>query len=208
MGSTSARAILLCIIVVSGCFSALPARALESDAARAHVDRTLNEILKLVVASRPRAETSAALRGIIEDSTAFPQLARYTAGGYWKEMSRAQRDRFTDTLLHYVAHFYAGHFRAFDGKVEDLRGAVHFLRVEDVGDKGVLVRSEVRPVGLSIDWLVSDRSGKVAISDIVVGGISMAVTHRELVRGMLLVRRGDVDRLIRDLELKQDVGNP
>ncbi len=208
MRSASARAILLCITVVLGCLSALPARALDVDAAQAHVDQTLNEILELVVASRPRDETSAALRRIIEESTAFPQLARYTAGGYWEDMSAAQRNRFTDTLLHYVAHFYAGQFRAFDGKVEDLRAAVHIAGAENAGDKGMLVRSEVQLVGLSIDWLVSDRSGKVAISDIVVGGISMAVTHRELVRGMLLLRRGNVDRLIRDLELKQDAGNP
>lgn len=211
MGSACGRSILLCLLVILGCLSTQPADALEADVAQAHVDATLDEILRLVVASRPRDETAAALRRIIEERTAFPQLARFTAGGYWQEMSDEQRQRFTDTLLRYVAHSYAGYFRAFDGKVEDLRGAVHFLGADDVGEKGVLVRSEIRPigqVGLSIDWLVSDRSSKVAISDLVVGGISMAVTHRELVRAMLLTRRGDVDRLIADLERERVAGNP
>jgi len=188
-----------------------PVRALETDAAWRHVDGTIEAILALIVANRPRDQIAAELTRIIEQRTALPQLARFTVGPSWRSMTEAQRARFTDTFARYISFIYAGHFRRFEGTVEDLRAAVHILRAEDAGAKGILVHSEIRPTGktpISIDWLVSDRSGKVAVSDVVVEGISMAVTQREIIGAMLEARHGDIDRLIADLEAERTGQRP
>ncbi len=52
---------------------------------------------------------------------------------------------------------------------------------------------------MNVEWLVSDRPGRVVVADIVIEGISMLVTEREQIAGMLEARGGNVDKLIADL---------
>jgi phospholipid transport system substrate-binding protein len=200
------RAMVLYLLAAIGWLGAGPAQALDSDAARAHVEATIEQILQLITASRPRAETAEALRVIFEERTALAQLARFVTGRHWRQMSSGEQERFTESFSGYVAYFYAGYFREFKGDIADLRAVVTILGIEDVGAKGVVVHTEIRPIrrlGIPIDWLISDRSGKIAISDLRVAGISLAITQREIISAMLEARGGDVDRLIADLAQQQ-----
>ena len=63
-------------------------------------------------------------------------------------------------------------------------------------------------MGISVDWLVSDRSGKTAISDLAVEGISLAITQREVILAMLEARRGNVDQLITDMRKQEAKSGP
>ncbi len=68
------------------------------------------------------------------------------------------------------------------------------------------MRSEIqagREGPVQVDWLISDRSGRIAISDLVVEGISLAVTQREVVSAMFEKRGGDVVQVIADMEREQ-----
>jgi phospholipid transport system substrate-binding protein len=205
------RAMMFCLVAAIGWSGARSAQALGLDAARAHVDATIDQIFQLVRANKPRSETARALRLIFEQRTALPRLARFSAGRSWAGMSGDQHARFTEAFANYVAFVYAGHFREFNGDIADLRAVVSINSVEDVGAKGVLVRSEISPaheVPISVDWLISDRSGKIAISDMIVEGISLAVTQREIIGGMLEARGGDIDKLIADLEKQREKASP
>ena len=153
------------------------------------------------------APLPASLRDACEDK---PEAVRRMAQ-VWAGMSDDERAHFTETFSSYVAFVYAGHFRKFDGDIEVLRAAVSIKGVEDVGAKGVLVHSEIRPtrrVAISVDWLISDLSGEIAISDLIVEGISLAVTQREIIGGMFAARDGDVNKLIADLEQQQAKADP
>ena len=178
------------------------AQAVGLGQARVHVEETIEEILELIVAGKTRAEIAATLKRIIEERSALPQLARFISAGYWPSMTDDQQERFTEALSLYVAHVYAGYFRAYEGGIDRLRSHVAVIGAEEAGAKGVVVRSEIRPfneVAVPIIWLVSDRSGRVAVSDLVVGGISMALTQRDIVQGMFRARGGDVELTIRFL---------
>jgi phospholipid transport system substrate-binding protein len=52
---------------------------------------------------------------------------------------------------------------------------------------------------VDVEWLVTDQPGQVLIADIVIEGVSLLVTQREEIGGMLEARRGDVEKLIADL---------
>ena len=189
-------------------FGPSPGHALTTDEARALVQATIDDILGLVAANQSKAETAAALRKIIVARTAVDYIARFAAGRAWRTMSETQQSRFVDAFIDSVANEYAGHFRRFEGEAGDLRKFVRIAGAEDAGRKGVLVRTNILPTGetaISVDWLVSDRSGRVAVSDLVVEGISMAITQREIIGGMLDVRDGDVEQLIADLIARGEV---
>lgn len=194
---------MACLLAGIGWLGAWPAHALDTEAAKAHVAATIEQIIQLVTENRSRAETAKILRNIFEERTALAQLARFTAGHNWSQMSSAERARFTESVSSYVAFVYAVYFREIEGDIADIRAVVTIQDAEDAGPKGVLVHTEICPIdqlGISIDWLVSDRSGRIAISDLAVEGISLAITQREIIRAMFEARDGDVDEMIADMQ--------
>ncbi len=182
------------------------AQALEVEAARSHVAATVDMVVGLIEAQKPRSEAAKALRGIFERQAALKQLARFCAGRYWRGMADEHKDRYIETFSDHLAYVYAGYFKDFSGDPVELREAMKIVNVMDAGKKGVLVRSEIRAgrqAPVQVDWLISDRLGRVAISDLVVEGISLAVTQREVVSAMFEKRSGDVAQVIADMEREQ-----
>ncbi len=173
-----------------------PAAALEADAARTHVRGAVDRVIAL--ASRPGAPESKAddLARIFRDTAAMPQIARFAAGLAWRDMSEDQQDRFVDAFVHYLSVVYARRFQDYSGQTVDLG------RVEDAGRRGLRVLSTVSQPNdqpIAVEWVVTDRPGRVVISDIVIEGVSLVVTQREEIGGMLSSRGGDLERLISDL---------
>ncbi len=185
--------------------------ALDTSTARQHVDDTIDEIVQLLADNPAPPEAASRLLQIVERRASVRQVARFAAGRYWRSMSASEQAAFTDVLARYLAELYVGRFGEVDGSAEDLRRLVRVRGTEDAGAKGVLVRTEIAPPGyapVEVDWLVSDQSGRVQVADILVEGISMAITQREVVGAMIEARGGDIALLLRDLrrELDQRAG--
>ena len=196
------RAALACAMVLALSFAGV-AQALDATAARQHVDATIEDILQLIVDSPDATEVAARLLQIVERRASVQQVAQFAAGRYWKAMSERERSDFTRAFTHYLAATYAANFRRFEGSVDELRRQVRVRGTQDAGAKGVVVRTEILQPGgppIAVDWLVSDRSGRVEVADLIVEGISMAITQREVVGAMLDARGGDVAIFVRDLE--------
>lgn len=174
------------------------AAALSEDEARAVVQRAVDEVLALVKTPGSDAERADALRRVMEQNAALPQIARFAAGRIWREMSDDQQSRFIDAFSTYVSRIYARRFGEYSGETVTVGRAV------DAGKKGVLVQSRIsQPNGapIPVDWLVSDRGGDGArIVDIVIEGVSMATTQREEVGAMFDRRGSDVEKLIEALQ--------
>jgi phospholipid transport system substrate-binding protein len=74
--------------------------------------------------------------------------------------------------------------------------------VVDAGRKGMLVKTTIQRSGeapVGVEWLVTDQPGQALIADIIIEGVSLLVTQREEIGGMLEARQGDVEKLITDL---------
>lgn len=183
--------------------SAGTAQALDEAAARQHVDATIEDILQLIVDSPEAPAIAARLLQIVERRASVRQVARFAAGRHWTAMSESEQADFTRAFSHYLAATYAENFRRFEGSVDELRRQVRVRGTRDAGTKGVVVRTEILQHGgppIAVDWLVSDRTGRVEVADLIVEGISMAITQREVVGAMLDARGGDVALFVRDLE--------
>lgn len=178
-------------------FGAAPALALTSEQATAHVRTTIGELVTLL--RQPGSATSRApeLRRIMETRGNLPQIAKFSAGRVWREMSAEQQQRFVDAFSHYVAVTYSRRFDEYSGDPD-----IYVGQTIDVGQKGFVVETPIRqPQGnpVRVEWLVSDRGGKVEINDIIIEGVSMATTQREEIAGKFQSRGQDVEALITDL---------
>jgi phospholipid transport system substrate-binding protein len=203
-------ALAWCVVVFL--LSSGAAQALDAPAARQHVEATINDIIQLAADGPEASEAAARLLQIVERRASVEQVARFAAGRYWRGMSEDEQAAFTRAFTRYLAATYAENFRRIEGRVDDLRQQVRVRGTEDAGPKGVLVRTEILPPGnapISVDWLVSDRSGRVEVADLIVEGISMAITQREVVGAMLDARGGDVAIFVSDLERQlEERGTP
>lgn len=178
------------------------ALALNEGEARAHVEQTIDEVLALVREPGDSNAKAPALQGLMERRAAMPQIARFSAGIAWRNMNQGQQDRFVAAFGHYLAVAYARRFAEYDanarnGKPYTIEGVV------DAGKKGMLVKTSILRSGggvpFAVEWLVTDQPGRVVVADIVIEGVSLLVTQREEIAGMLESRGGDVERLITDL---------
>ncbi|MEM1382639.1 MAG: ABC transporter substrate-binding protein [Pseudomonadota bacterium] len=187
------------------CLFVLPpvvARALDQSAARAHVQATIADIVELITVERTPAENAAGLISVIERRGAPLAIARFAAGRAWRGMTEDQQTRFADALIGFVARSYARQFRTVEATQEEVASAIELGDAVDAGKKGVLVQTLIRPPQvppISMNFLVSDRPGKIAVVDILIEGVSLAITQREVVGAMLEAKGGDVEALIADL---------
>jgi phospholipid transport system substrate-binding protein len=194
------------LAVIAGATAGLApslSHALSEGEATAHVRTTINEVSSLVDSQADSAAKAQRLLFIMEQRAAMPQIARFSAGFAWRGMNEDQQTRFANAFGKYLSGLYAGRFQEYAGTGKT--GETFKIgQVVDAGRKGMLVKTSILRTGnepVEVEWLVTDRPGRVVIADIVIEGISMLVTEREEIGGMLEARGGDVEKLIADLGL-------
>lgn len=182
-------------------FAPLPAFALSQDEATSHVRATIEEVVSLVSGPGDSTAKAPQLLQIIERRAAMPQIARFAAGTAWRSMNEDQQNRYTAAFAKFMSFTYAGRFGQYSGTSNSGK-QFDIVGVLDAGKKGIVIKSTIYQTGgppVAVDWLVSDRPGRTVVADIVIEGISMLVTERENIAGMLEARGGDVEKLINDL---------
>jgi phospholipid transport system substrate-binding protein len=175
--------------------------ALSEDEATTHVRTTIDEVSVLVDSPANSASKAQGLLSIMEQRAAMPQIARFAAGFAWRGMSEDQQARFAAAFGKFLSGTYAGRFQEY-ASTGNTGETFKMGQVIDAGRKGMLVKTSILRTGsepVEVEWLVTDRPGRVVIADIVIEGISMLVTEREEIGGMLEARGGDVEKLIADL---------
>jgi len=124
-----------------------------------------------------------------------PLVARIVLGRYWRVATPAQQDEYVSLFHRYIVGTYAARLNAYSGQTFHITGEQRLNEAE------VLVKSVIREAGapdLKIDWRVLNRDGENRIVDVVVEGVSMAITHRSEFAAVIS-KTGNVDTLLERL---------
>ena len=125
-----------------------------------------------------------------------PTIARYALGNDARALSKSQIEKFTKIYSVYVSHKYGRRFREFIGGkivVQKSRPIKSFFEVETLAHlKGW------EP--FTVSFLVSNRSGKLLFFNMFIEGINMLLSERTEIGAMLDKRRGDIQRVMEDLQ--------
>lgn len=125
-----------------------------------------------------------------------PTIARYALGNDARALSKSQMEKFTKIYSVYVSHKYGRRFREFIGGkivVQKSRPIKSFFEVETLAHlKGW------EP--FTVSFLVSNRSGKLLFFNMFIEGINMLLSERTEIGAMLDKRRGDIKRVMEDLQ--------
>lgn len=180
LGLPSAAALFLVLALALQAIAAGgagPAAAATAPDQAAKFLKTLGEqaIVILRDADQPLAHREAKLRDLLRRGFDLQFIGRFTLGRYWRRVTEAQRNEYQSLFANYVLQSYSSRLGGYAGEsftVTTSRGA---------GKKDALVHTRIgRPSGppLECDWRVRQRGGQLRIIDVMVEGVSMAVTQR------------------------------
>nr|WP_225026380.1 ABC transporter substrate-binding protein [Xinfangfangia pollutisoli] len=192
----SRRAFVGAGFAAAAAFGALPAAALNTDQARALIDKVVAEVNAVISSGKSEKQMYPAFEQVFVRYADVPTIARSALGVAARSASPAQMTAFTKAFQGYISRKYGRRFREFIGgkiEVNDARPLKSYSEVISTAYLKGESPFEVR-------WHVSDKAGKSLFFNIIIEGVNMLASERTEIGAMLDKRRGDVDALIEDLK--------
>ncbi len=123
-------------------------------------------------------------------------LARFSMGRYWRQATPAQKKEYFKLFQEMIVDVYSHRFDDYKGQTVDVRKA----RPE--GSADIVVNSAIeQPDGteIQVDWRVRYKDNSYQVVDVIVEGVSMAMTQRSDFASVIQRGGGQVQVLITHL---------
>ena len=183
--------------LVLACFVLLPpapARAqVDLDAARSLVAEVAEQgVSDVLVSDLSHGEKIERFRALFEQHFDIPAIARFVLARHARGLDEAELARFIDLFREVNIYTWARRFKDYDGQQ---------LVVSDAladGDHGAFVDTRVEQEGnqqpMTVRWRLRQREDGFKVVDLIVEGVSMAITYRSEY-GSVISQRGSVAAL-------------
>lgn len=173
--------------------------ARATDDPTAVVRETAERVLDSLRSDRARYRDDRALFGLVRE-VVFPRLdrertAQWVLGANWRTATPAQRGQFVEEFSDLLLRTYGTALRQYDSE------KLNFLPARAAaGADRVTVRTEIiRPDGpkVSVDYLLTNRSGEWKVYDVIIENVSLVVTYRS--EYSAIIKRDGMDGLLKQL---------
>lgn len=148
------------------------------------------------------AKREAAFRKLLKEGFDIDFLGRFALAKHWRQASEQQKMDYSRLFSDYIVKTYANRLGGYSGETFAI------LSARAAGKKDIMVQTEItRPSGPPIraDWRIRPRDSEYKIIDIMVEGVSLAVTQRA--EFAAVVKQSGVDGLIQALHARvQKIG--
>ncbi len=137
-------------------------------------------------------------RAILKRSFDIRVIARFALGRYWRRASKPQRKEYVQLFEDFIVQAYATRFEGYAG------GGFEVGRMRPINDKERLVLSRILLDDgrkIPVHWRVRGIE-KYRVIDVVVEGVSMAITQRDEFSAIINQHGGKVDGLLVALRKK------
>jgi phospholipid transport system substrate-binding protein len=142
-------------------------------------------------------------RQLFEQDFDIARCAKLALGRYWRIATPEQRQEFVKLYEDYIIVGYSYRLASLSGEVFKVLGS-------RTTPEGFAVRSEVRgahdATAVTVDWLLVPSGDSFRVTDVVVEGISMAITQRSEFASVIARNGGQLDRLFALMQAK-NAGN-
>lgn len=190
------RTVLATAACATASLLAPAAVALNASQARTLVDQLTNEVMKVINSGKTGEPMYRDFEKIFAKYADVPIIARRTLGVAWRSASPKQQEAYVAAFRGYMARKYGKRFREFIGseiKVTGSRKEKSFYVV----DSTVKLNGSAP---FEVNWLVSDKSGKDLMFNLVIEGINMMLSETEEIGLLLDQNGGNIDRLVQALK--------
>lgn len=141
-------------------------------------------------------QKEAEFKKLLSSSFDMSTIGRFALGTYWNGASQAQRTEYQKLFEAMIVRVYSARFNEYNGQD---------LVVGDVREDGkdMVVTSHIVPASgpkVRVDWRVRNRGQGYKIVDVIIEGVSMAMTQRSDFSSVIQRGGGDIQVLIDHLK--------
>ncbi len=137
-------------------------------------------------------------RALLRDSFDLSTIGRFALGKYWRAATPVQRTEYQSLFEQMVIDTYSERFATYEGQ------KLNVISAKPVEGGDIMVLSQIVPTNgserINVDWRVRSHGSSFKIVDIVIEGVSMAVTQRSDFSGLIGQKNGDITTLIDHLK--------
>lgn len=138
------------------------------------------------------AKKKQLFRTMLSSNFDMKTIGKFAMGKFWRETSPAQQAEYLKLYENMIINVYTARFENYEGQ----KFKVLDNRLDDSGD--VIVNSTITGGGapVNVAWRVRPKNGSYKIIDVMVEGVSMAVTQRNDFAGVIQKGGNNVDALL------------
>jgi phospholipid transport system substrate-binding protein len=173
------------------CLAAAPHRAAAQDAA-SFISSLGARGLQALSPSIPRAQQEARFRQLLDNNFDIPDISRFVLGPYARAMSPEAQQQFAPLFRDYLAQVYVTRLNRYSDTPFRVTGSKPWGGETMVTSQ--VVASGGSPVEL--DWLVTNRSGRWLVTDVIVDNVSMKATQRSEFASIIQRNGGQPNALV------------
>ena len=129
-----------------------------------------------------------------------PSISRFVLGKYWKQASLDQKKKFIKAFRNYIVKTYSSRFNEYSGEKLKLIDFENESNPKIFLVHTILERQDA-PV-IKVDWRIGKKKDRFVILDIIIEGISLAITQRSEFVSVIDQNEGNIDQLISLLKEK------
>ena len=129
-----------------------------------------------------------------------PSISKFVLGKYWKTATIKQKKEFIKSFRNYIVKTYSSRFNEYSGEKLTLINSEN-----ESNPKLFIVHTALnRPdaEAIKVDWRIGKKKDRFVILDIIIEGISLAITQRSEFVSVIEQNNGDVESLISLLKEK------
>ncbi|MCC7305040.1 MAG: ABC transporter substrate-binding protein [Alphaproteobacteria bacterium] len=143
------------------------------------------------------AQRKEKFRQLLRANYDMKTIGRFALGTYWRTATPAQQAEYQRLFENMVVEVYSQRFADYKGQALEVQSG----RTE--GKSDILVNSTIVPKDggekIKVDWRVRKKEGQYKVIDVIVEGVSMALTQRSDFASVIQRGGGDLDVLLTHL---------
>lgn len=189
----------LWIFVIGFLIWAQPAQA-DSAQAVAFVSKLADEmIIDVLSTQKPMTEKLELFRTKFQSALDLKSIGQFVSGVYWKKATPAEREAFLNAFMDFATKSWADKFNMYHGQKITFSGTRPAQKGQLYVDSAIQNNPPVQVI-----WRLREKDGGYKIVDIVVEGVSMAMSYRNEYSSFLQKNNGSLAALTRELESKSE----
>ena len=150
-----------------------------------------------------QAERETRFRELLDTHFDVPAIGKFVLGRFWRSATDAERQEFLQLFQELLVKSYARRFAEYSGESFEVKNVR-----EEGGGHAIVQSLVVRPSAenVRVDWRIAKQGDDFRIIDVIVEGLSMAVTQRDEFASVIQSKGGKVAGLIDVLRAKVGQG--
>ncbi len=172
--------------------------AKAADPSIAFVNQLTDKIITNVLTSNKSDEEKLALfKADFQEALDLKAIGQFVLGVYWRSATPADRDAFLTAFMDFTTKSWAGRFNMYNGQ------KIVFTGTRNAQKNQLYVDSQIQnnpPV--EVIWRLREKNGTFKIVDIIVEGVSMAMSYRNEYSAFLQQNGGKLPTLTAELNRK------